>query len=153
MSDPPLDLIERPASRASRPPRDVALTRRQNELLVLVAAGHSNAEIAKALCLSGHTVRKHLENIFQRLGVTNRTAAVAEVFSRSAVGHGPSDERWSERPVEPDQEPIGRGSVRAGSGSGSGRGTGSRFPGVGRDISRIDSSSSSPAGGSARANR
>jgi hypothetical protein len=47
-------------------------------------------------------------------------AAVAEVFPRSTDGDGPS----TVRPVEPVQEPIGRGSVRAGSGNGSGTGTG-----------------------------
>lgn len=56
------------------------LTPRQTELLRLVAAGHSNAEIAAAMFVSPHTVRKHLENIFERLGVTSRTAAVARVF-------------------------------------------------------------------------
>jgi DNA-binding CsgD family transcriptional regulator len=40
------------------------LTARQWELLGLVAAGHSNADIARLLCLSEGTVRKHLENIF-----------------------------------------------------------------------------------------
>jgi DNA-binding CsgD family transcriptional regulator len=52
------------------------LTPRQTELLRLVAAGLSTVEIAAALYLSPSTVRKHLENIFSRLGVTNRTAAV-----------------------------------------------------------------------------
>jgi len=56
------------------------LTPRQWELMRLVAAGHSNAEIAKALVVSTTTVRKHLENIFDRLGVTSRTGAVARVF-------------------------------------------------------------------------
>jgi DNA-binding NarL/FixJ family response regulator len=53
-----------------------ALTSRQMELLRLVAAGKSTQQIADALFLSPRTVRKHLENIFERLGVTNRTAAV-----------------------------------------------------------------------------
>ena len=56
------------------------LTARQWELLRLVAAGHSNADIARQLFLSENTVRKHLENIYQRLGVSNRTAAVAHAF-------------------------------------------------------------------------
>jgi DNA-binding CsgD family transcriptional regulator len=56
------------------------LTARQWELLRLVAAGHSNADIARQLFLSENTVRKHLENIYQRLGVSSRTAAVARAF-------------------------------------------------------------------------
>lgn len=53
------------------------LTRRQRQLLQLVAAGHSNAQIAERLFIAPPTVRKHLENIFERLGVKNRTAAAA----------------------------------------------------------------------------
>lgn len=56
------------------------LTPRQWELMRLVAAGNSNAEIAKKLVISTTTVRKHLENIFDRLGVTSRTGAVARAF-------------------------------------------------------------------------
>lgn len=55
------------------------LTPRQRELMRLVADGRSNAQIASALYLSPHTVRKHLENIFERLGVSTRAAAVARV--------------------------------------------------------------------------
>jgi DNA-binding CsgD family transcriptional regulator len=56
------------------------LTSRQWELLRLLAAGHTNADIARELVVSVSTVRKHLENIFARLGVTNRTAAIAKAF-------------------------------------------------------------------------
>lgn len=57
------------------------LTDRQKELMQLVADGRTNAEIAAALRLSPHTVRTHLMNIFERLGVTTRAAAVARVFA------------------------------------------------------------------------
>jgi DNA-binding CsgD family transcriptional regulator len=56
------------------------LTSRQWELLHLLAHGHTNTEIARELVVSVTTVRKHLENIFARLGVTNRTAAIAKAF-------------------------------------------------------------------------
>lgn len=58
---------------------DTDLTPRQRELLRLVAAGYSNAEIARHLFISQGTVRKHLENIFERLSVSSRTAAVARL--------------------------------------------------------------------------
>ena len=58
-----------------------ALTDRQVELLRLVADGRTNTEIAATLHVSPHTVRTHLTNIFERLGVSNRAAAVARVFS------------------------------------------------------------------------
>jgi len=56
------------------------LTPRQNDLLRLVAAGHTNSQIARRLGISEGTVRKHLENIYDRLGVSSRTAAVTRVF-------------------------------------------------------------------------
>jgi DNA-binding CsgD family transcriptional regulator len=56
------------------------LTPRQTELLRLVANGHTNAQIARRLDLSEGTVRTHLENIYERLGVSSRTAAVLRAF-------------------------------------------------------------------------
>ncbi len=55
------------------------LTPRQWEILRRVAAGASNAEVARALHVSQATVRKHLEHIFLRLDVASRTEAVATV--------------------------------------------------------------------------
>jgi DNA-binding CsgD family transcriptional regulator len=56
------------------------LTPRQNDLLRLLAAGHTNAQIARRLGISEGTVRTHLENIYERLGVSSRTAAVTRAF-------------------------------------------------------------------------
>jgi DNA-binding CsgD family transcriptional regulator len=56
------------------------LTPRHWELLHLVAAGHTNAQIARRLGVSEGTVRKHLENIYVRLHVSSRTAAVTRAF-------------------------------------------------------------------------
>jgi DNA-binding CsgD family transcriptional regulator len=57
------------------------LTDRQREVLALIAAGRTNAQIATELGLSFDTVRKHVENILARLGVSNRTTA-AIYFAR-----------------------------------------------------------------------
>jgi DNA-binding CsgD family transcriptional regulator len=70
------DLYQRRKHEARAP----QLTPRQQELLGLVAAGYSNTDIARQLHLSPNTVRKHLENIYQRLDVSSRTAAVARAF-------------------------------------------------------------------------
>jgi DNA-binding CsgD family transcriptional regulator len=56
------------------------LTPRQWELLRLVAAGHTNAQIARRLGVSEGTVRIHLQNIYGRLQVSSRTAAVTRAF-------------------------------------------------------------------------
>ncbi len=55
------------------------LTPRQWEVLRQVATGASNTQIARTLGLSDATVRKHLENVFLRLGVQSRTEALARV--------------------------------------------------------------------------
>jgi len=57
------------------------LTRRHWELLRLVAAGHTNSQIARRLGVSEGTVRIHLQNIYARLQVSSRTAAVTRAFS------------------------------------------------------------------------
>jgi DNA-binding NarL/FixJ family response regulator len=57
-----------------------ALTPRQRELLDLLAAGHTNTQIARRLGVSEGTVRTHLENIYRRLGVSSRVAAVTRAF-------------------------------------------------------------------------
>lgn len=53
------------------------LTLRELEVLDLVAEGMTNGEIAQRLWISPGTVRRHLENIYEKLGVHTRTAAVA----------------------------------------------------------------------------
>ena len=53
------------------------LSAREREVLRLVATGKSNREIAVALVLSQHTVARHLQNIYAKLGVSTRTAAGA----------------------------------------------------------------------------
>jgi DNA-binding NarL/FixJ family response regulator len=53
------------------------LTSREAEILELVPAGLTNAAIAERLWISPGTVKKHLDNIYAKLGVANRTAAVA----------------------------------------------------------------------------
>ena len=51
------------------------LTKRQLDVLHLVAAGHTNVQIARRLGISEGTVRRHMENIFERMHVASRTEA------------------------------------------------------------------------------
>ncbi|HEX2223938.1 MAG TPA: LuxR C-terminal-related transcriptional regulator [Thermoanaerobaculia bacterium] len=64
------------AGRAMNPPGE-PLSERELEVLRAIASGLSNAEAAKRLYLSPFTVKKHLENIYGKLGVHNRTEAIA----------------------------------------------------------------------------
>ena len=59
---------------------EVSLTAREREVLAWVARGKTNAQIAELLWLAPSTVRKHLENVYAKLGVNTRTAAVARFF-------------------------------------------------------------------------
>jgi DNA-binding NarL/FixJ family response regulator len=58
-------------------PADAQLTERELEVLELLARGKPNAEIAKTLYLSPHTVRNHISNILSKLQIANRTEATA----------------------------------------------------------------------------
>jgi DNA-binding NarL/FixJ family response regulator len=64
-----------PAARAAVP--TVALTRRQREILQLFADGHSTADVARRLGLSGETVRTHTKAVLARLEARDRAHAVA----------------------------------------------------------------------------
>jgi len=70
---------------ALRPPTESpdGLTRRECEVLALVADGSSNREIGDTLYISDRTVARHLTNIFHKIGVTSRTQA-----ARYAIDHG-----------------------------------------------------------------
>jgi DNA-binding CsgD family transcriptional regulator len=58
----------------------VELTSREREVIVHVAEGLTNDEIGRRLGISTHTVRKHLENAYEKLGTHTRTGAVAAFF-------------------------------------------------------------------------
>jgi DNA-binding NarL/FixJ family response regulator len=67
-----------PTDRHSRSgPLPGGLTEREVEVLVAVAAGGSNRDVAASLTISEATVRRHLANIYVKLGVSTRTAAAA----------------------------------------------------------------------------
>jgi len=75
---PHLDQAYLDAERRRHPvPR---LTPRHWDLLKLVAAGHTNTQIARRLGISEGTVGTHLENVYGRLNVSSRTAAVTRAF-------------------------------------------------------------------------
>lgn len=79
-----LDLLRGPLARCrtrlrlrNRAPATAQLTVREAEVLEQVALGRTNAAIARSINCSPRTVSKHLENIYKKLSVANRAAAVA----------------------------------------------------------------------------
>jgi ATP/maltotriose-dependent transcriptional regulator MalT len=75
-----LDAAERAAVGGGRAAAAGGLTGREVQVLELAAAGRTNREIAAELFLSEHTVRRHLQNVFTKLGVSSRAAATAYAY-------------------------------------------------------------------------
>lgn len=71
-------------SRMRAAPADV-LTPRELEVIELVGAGHTNAEIGRRLYISEATVKTHLLRVFAKLGVDDRTAAVTTAMARGII--------------------------------------------------------------------
>jgi len=63
--------------------QQLELSPREAEVLAWVAQGKTNAEISGILGISPRTVQKHLEHIFDKLGVENRTAAAAKALEKA----------------------------------------------------------------------
>jgi two-component system nitrate/nitrite response regulator NarL len=62
-----------------------ALTDREREILNLIAGGKSLPEIAKELFLGVTTVKTHVQHVYEKLGVSDRAAAVAEAMRRHLI--------------------------------------------------------------------
>jgi DNA-binding CsgD family transcriptional regulator len=82
---PHLRRFLRAADRRLAEPDAHGLTPRERDVIACVAGGRTNAEVGQLLGISPETVRKHLENAYETLGVHTRTGAVAAVY-----GHGPA---------------------------------------------------------------
>lgn len=74
--------LERLLRERPTPAAPLSLTAQERRVLRMVAAGLSNAEIAERLFVAQATVRKHLENAYRKLGVTNHLAAVCALEGR-----------------------------------------------------------------------
>jgi DNA-binding NarL/FixJ family response regulator len=83
----------RPRSQPSAAEGEAALTRRETEILQLVAAGLSNKEIAAQLVITEGTVKNHVHNALEKLHLSNRTQAAAYTVAQGLVTPPP------ERPV------------------------------------------------------
>jgi len=87
--------IPRPA-----PPKEIdELTARERDVFRLIAAGHSNAEIAQELYISDTTVKTHITHIFQKLNLRDRAQAVVLAYQTGLF------EADAQRPSSHDERP------------------------------------------------
>lgn len=91
-SPPALERLRQPPLETPDPGVDVdTLTRRERQVLGMIADGWSNARIARQLCLSPQTVRNYASRIYGKLGVTARSEAVVAALKCDTHLSGPSD--------------------------------------------------------------
>jgi DNA-binding NarL/FixJ family response regulator len=82
------EFARRPGSPRTSPERLAPLTAREREVLASVAAGSSNAEIARALRMSPLTVKTHVSRIITKLGVRDRTQLVVLAYETGLITPG-----------------------------------------------------------------
>jgi len=75
-----------PLASLGRDPASAPLSRRESEVIGLLASGRENAEMAAALGVSVHTIERHVANIFLKIGVRNRAEATAWAHRRGIAG-------------------------------------------------------------------
>ena len=78
-------VLDRMTELSRRAPSSEELSGRAREVLQLMAKGSANKEIAAALSISQSTVKTHISNIFQKLGVNDRTGAVTEALKKGII--------------------------------------------------------------------
>ncbi len=78
-------LDARPRGSAAAPPDSAPLTRREREVLAMMAEGLGNKSIARRLGISEHTVKTHVAALFAKLSVSGRTEAVTVGVRRGLV--------------------------------------------------------------------
>lgn len=81
----PADVVVVPAEPMAAADADMALTRRELEVLALMAEGASNKVIARRLGISVHTAKFHVGSLLDKLDATGRTDAVAQAVRQGVI--------------------------------------------------------------------
>lgn len=68
------------------------LSSRESEIAELIVAGHSNSEISQILFISENTVKKHVNSLYRKLGITNRTQLLRIAYEKMTIAVSPPDE-------------------------------------------------------------
>lgn len=67
--------------------KNIDFTVREIDVLTFLVNGDSNNVIAEKLCITNHTVKAHLTQIYKKLGVTNRTSAAIKAKDNNIIPH------------------------------------------------------------------
>jgi two-component system response regulator NreC len=79
------DVLERASEKNTLPPQVEGLTDRELDVLRLAAQGLTNKQIGNVLFISSRTVQGHLQNIYQKLGVSSRAEAATQALKHGLI--------------------------------------------------------------------
>lgn len=83
------EFVRRPAMSKSSATQSVGLTQREGNVLELLVQGLSNEEIAQRLVLGESTIKSHVQNLYRKIGVRDRSQVIIYAYENGLVRHHP----------------------------------------------------------------